>query len=154
MALTVLDSDDNPQTAYYQFETLRTPSDGASPLTRWMTKAFSYADVSSASEVNINIPPMTFVLGVVLQISTAWTAGVTVVIGDDSDPDGWLETGVVDPTSAGDMGRDYDATYSAKGRLYEDGDTLDILFETAFPAAGTAKVFIEVISYNEALADT
>jgi hypothetical protein len=87
---------------------------------------------------------------VALEISVAWTGTTAVVVGDGTTANGWIETGVITPTTAGDFGLDYDSTYGVKGRFYEDGDTIDVSF-TGIATAGEAILWIEMISYAEAL---
>lgn len=152
MAIEVLTDSNSPQTAFLQFEVTRDPNEGLSPVTRWLSRSFDYED-QSASVVSIHVPPMTFVKGAVLQISTAWTNTTAVSVGDSVNAQGWIVSGQIDPTVAGEMELDYDAAFVVTGKLYQTGDLITVTF-TGVATAGTAKLFIEVISYNEALADS
>jgi hypothetical protein len=86
---------------------------------------------------------------VCLEASTAWTGVTAVVVGDGAQADGWLRTGVVDMATASTFAKDEVATFVLIGKKYETGDTLDISF-TGIATAGTGKIFIEMLSYNEA----
>lgn len=152
MTVEVVTDSKSPQTAYLQFEVPRDPNEGMSPITRWLTASFGFAD-QTASVIPVHVPPMTFVKSVVLQIATAWTDTTAVKVGDGTNDDGWIVSGQIDPTVAGEMELDYDAAYTVTGKLYADGDTIDATF-AGVATAGTGKLFIEVISYNEALADS
>jgi len=152
MATEKLNSKVSESTAYYGFEPTRDPEDGMSPISRWMSHAFVYGDQSS-SVVSIHVPPMTFVMRVALLIGAAFTGTTAVTVGDGDDVDGWIASGTITPTTAGDMAVDNDAALSEVGKLYEDGDTIDITF-TGVATAGSGKVFIETVSYNEALTAT
>ena len=147
MAVTNVQADTLPQTAYYQFETGRDPKEGMSPLSRWRGLSFDYED-QSASVVACDIPPGTKVLRVALEITTAWTGTTAVVVGDGTTANGWIETGVITPTTLNDFGLDYDSTYAVKGKKYPTGDTIDVSF-TGIATAGEAILWIEVISHNE-----
>ena len=141
---------DKSPTGFFPFETTRNPEDGMSPIVRVWNRAFGYAD-QSASEVAVPIPPNSRVLRVSLEISEAWTGATAVVVGDGTAANGWIATGTIDPTVAGDFGFDYDSTYGVKGKFYEDGDTIDVAF-TGIATAGSAILWVEMISYGEALA--
>jgi hypothetical protein len=98
---------------------------------------------------------MTFAMGFILCIGAAFTGTTSVIVGDGSDDDGWLATGVVNPASAGSMAYDHDADLVTAGKLYQTGDTVDITFGGATSwTAGSAKAWIGVLSYNEALTAT
>lgn len=152
MTIERLNSNVLPSTAYFAFEETRDPEVGMSPIARWIGWSFAFGD-QTASVVPIHIPPGSRVIDVRLEISTAWTSATAVIIGDGTDDNGWLLTGVVDPTSAGAFGGSPTAALRATGKLYQTGDTLDISF-AGIATAGTAKLFMQVISYNEALTAT
>lgn len=150
MTIVNLTSADKQNTGYFAFETTRNPEDGMSPISRWWAKAFGYGD-QSASVVGIGIPPNSRVLRVALEISEAFTGTTAVTVGDGTTADGWIASGVVTPTTAGDFAMDYDAAYAVAGKRYGDGDTIDITF-TGVATAGSGILFVEMISYGEALA--
>lgn len=152
MTIERLNSNVLPSTAYFAFEETRDPETGMSPISRWIGWAFDYLD-QTLSVVPIHIPPGSRVIDVRLEIDTAWTGTTAVTVGDGSAADGWIATGVITPTTAGDFGGDYDASIRVKGKIYQTGDTLDITF-TGVATAGTAKVFMQVISYHEAITAT
>src|SRR3990167_9641404 len=68
-----------------------------------ITVGFADADVLvDANDVYqiVSVPAGTVVLGVYSRIITAFTATLTADIGDGDDPNGWLATAKVAPTSA------------------------------------------------------
>ena len=150
MTQVVLTSVVKSPTSYYAFEPTRNPENGMSPITRWWSRAFAFGD-QSASVVSVAIPPGARVLSVVLEISVAWTGTTAVTVGDGTAADGWIATAIITPTTAGDFGRDLTSTYGAKGKLYQDGDTIDVSF-AGIASAGEAILFVEMISYAEAIA--
>lgn len=141
---------DKLPTGYFAFETTRDPAGGMSPISRWWNWAFGYGD-QSASVVACGIPPDSRVLRVVLEISEAFTGTTAVIVGDGDDDNGWIATGTITPTTAGDFGLDYDAALAVKGKYYQDGDTIDVTF-TGIATAGSAILWVEMISYGEAIA--
>jgi hypothetical protein len=150
MTIVNLKSRVSGSTQYSSYETTRNPEDGMSPESRWWSKAFSYDD-QSASVVSIGIPLNSRVLRVALEIGAGFTDTTAVVVGDGDTANGWIETGVITPTTAGDFGLDYNSTFGVKGKLYQSGDTIDITF-TGVASAGEGILFVEMISYNEAIA--
>lgn len=152
MTIKQLSSADEYQTAYIQVAPLRDPEEGMYPFTYWLSYAYDYSDIS-ASKVSFDVPPRAVVLRVVHQVTEALTGATALTIGDDSDADGWMASGVADPSTAGDTALDYDAAYAVKGKYYSSGDTIDISF-TGVVTAGSGKIFIEVLSYFEDLTDT
>ena len=147
MTIATVTADTKPGTAYYQFETPRNPKDGMSPLSRWISKSFAYGD-QTASVVSIDVAPGTRVTRVALEISTAFTGTTAVEVGDATDPNGWIASGVITPTTANDFGLDYDAAYSVKGKKYTSGGQITVTF-TGIATAGTGILWADVISYNE-----
>ena len=142
-----------PDTAYFAFGTPRDPEDAMSPVSRWIAKAYDYSDIS-ASMFSMHIPPGSRVLRVYHEVQVALTGVVSLIVGDGTNDDGWIETAVATPSSAGDFVSDYDADYSAVGKLYQDGDMIDITFTgnaTTDFTAGEAILWVEIISYNEDL---
>lgn len=143
-------SDSRPATAYFQFERGRDPLDGMSPISRWMTLAYEYSDIS-ASKLSLHVPPGTMVLRVVHRVDAALTGCTAIVVGDGAAADGWIATAHITPGTAGDVVTDPNSTYHALGvKVYEDGDTIDMAF-TGVVTAGSGILFAEVISYTEAL---
>jgi hypothetical protein len=150
MTIVSCTSDAKTNTGYFAFEPTRNPEDGMSPISRWWAKAFGYGD-QSASVVAIGIPPNSRVLRVALEIGAGFTGTTAVTVGDGTTADGWIASGTITPTTAGDFGLDYDSTYGVKGKLYQTGDTIDITF-TGVATAGEGILFVEMISYGEAIA--
>lgn len=144
----------HPSTAYFPFEATRDPETGMSPIFRAATHCFDYDDIS-ASVVSFHVPTMTFVRSVTLLIAEGFTGTSSVTVGDGDAANGWIAAGTITPTTAGEMYFDYDSTYGVKGKLYEDGDTIDVTFGGATSwSAGSGKLIIEYLSYHEALTDT
>lgn len=97
-----------------------------------------------------NVPANTLVLDVYAYTNTAWTATVTLDVGDGTDADGWLASAKVAPTTAGSGGlvkRTSKATAEAfaGGKLYTAADTIDVAIGVAVPAAGQTDLYIEYI---------
>ena len=140
-----------PSTRYFQFETGRDPAAGKSPITRWMSAYYDYEDLG-ASMVSFHVPPGTMVLKVIHRVDTALTGVTDVLIGDGDASNGWIATGTITPATAGDCVTDPDSTYHALGvKRYSTGDTIDISM-TGIASAGSGMIFIETISYAEAVA--
>ena len=118
-----------------------------------VTVGFDTGDVNvEAQEASaiFNIPANTFVLDVFSNVDTAFTALVTLDIGDGDDPDGWLATAKVAPQSAVSTGlvkRTTEATAEAYagGKLYAAADTIDITVGGANVDAGELDVFVVFI---------
>lgn len=92
----------------------------------------------------------TMVLKVRSIILTAFTASVTLDIGDDTDNDGWLATAKIGPTSAVTSGIYKDSTLPtaeayAGGKLYSAADTIDVWVAGATPVAGVMHVLMTYI---------
>lgn len=139
-----------PATGFFAFETTRDPEDGMSPISRWLTCAYGYADMS-ASKVSLHVPPNSMVLRVVHRVDEVMTGVTALEVGDGDDADGWIVSGLIDPATAGDFAADIDAAYPALGgKIYTAGDTIDIAI-TGIATAGKGILFAEVISYAEAL---
>lgn len=114
--------------------------------------------VLSAQEASalFNIPANTLVLDVYANVNTAFTALVTLDIGDGTDPAGWLATAKIAPQSAVSSGlvkRSSKATAEAYagGKLYGSADTIDITVGAADVAAGQIDVYIEYIDNVDSL---
>ncbi|MHC4542926.1 MAG: hypothetical protein ACYSYL_00165 [Planctomycetota bacterium] len=162
-----------PDTHYFTFKPVKhsnrdgTPGDnptdadtGMSPLSRWLTFTFTYADFESNPEatghrVQAMTPPNTIALRSLCRVDTAFvgTGNNDIDVGDGNDTAGWGDG--LDFSSTGGK-YDPNSTYNPAGStgfaFYEDPDTIDILFKNATaPTAGAAKVFLEVISYHEDL---
>lgn len=147
MAVKHLESAHSQSTAYFQFEPYRDPEHGMDPISRWFSRTFAFGD-QVASVISVHVPAGSRVLSVCLEASTAWTNVTAVVVGDGTQADGWIRTGQIDMATASTFGKDEVATYALIGKKYETGDTIDISF-TGVATAGTGKLFVEMISYNE-----
>lgn len=151
MAVAQCKSESRPDTAYFAFVTTRDPEEGHSPISRWMSKAYDYED-QTASIVGIHVPPGSRVLRLRHEVSEAFTGVTAMIVGDGVTDNGWIETGVITPGTAGDFIGDLSAAFEAQGgKFYQDGDTIDVEF-TGVATAGSGIVFIEVISYAEEVA--
>ena len=152
MAVLVLQTENQVGTAYYQFERGRDPLVGMSPVSRWYAASYLHTD-QTASVVSIEVPPRTMVLRVRHVVATAFTGATDILVGDGDAANGWIRTGIITPGTAGDFIGDPPGAFEvAGGKYYAAGDTIDISF-TGVTTAGTGKIFVEMISYHEALAD-
>lgn len=103
-----------------------------------------------------NVPANCLVLDVYAYTDEAWTTSVTLDVGDGTDPNGWLATAKVAPTSAqtdGLVKRTSKATAEAfaGGKLYAAADTIDVVIAGATPAVGKTDIYIEYIENVNAL---
>jgi hypothetical protein len=118
-----------------------------------VTLGFDSGDVQVSAEGTValaNVPAGTLVLDVLSNVNEAFTALVTIDIGDGTDPDGWLATAKVAPTSAVSSGlfkRTTEATAEAfaGGKYYAAADTIDAVVAGAAPDVGELDVYIVFI---------
>lgn len=118
-----------------------------------VTVGFDTGDVNIVAQeasAIINVPANTLVLDVLANVNTAFTASVTLDVGDGDDPDGWLATAKIAPQTAVSTGlvkRSTEATAEAYagGKLYAAADTIDITVGVADVDAGEIDVFIVFI---------
>ena len=143
-------SDVQPGTAFFQFERGRDPLLGMSPVSRWMSQAYVFTDIV-ASALTLHVPPGTMVLRAVHRVDAALSGCTDLLVGDGDAANGWITTGVVTPGTAGDCVTDPTSVNHALGvKRYGAGDTIDLAFSGVI-TAGAGILFIEVISYTEAL---
>jgi hypothetical protein len=176
MSIVYARKSDAPNTHYETFKAVKhssrdglgsaavTDADtGKSPLSRWITYAFNYADFTSnlsgatGYEVNCLLPAQTMAFRCWARVDTAFvgTGNNDIDVGDDTDPDGWGDG--LDFSSTGGK-YDPDAAYNPNGTTgftyNTDVDSVDVQFKNATaPTAGEAMLFIEVVSYHEALSN-
>ena len=103
-----------------------------------------------------NVPANCLVVDMWAYTPTAWTASVTLDAGDGDDPNGWLATAKVAPTSAQTDGlakRSTKATAEAYagGKLYLVADTIDIVIGGATPLVGQSDIYMAYIENVSAL---
>jgi hypothetical protein len=118
-----------------------------------VTVAFGAGDVEvEAQEASaiFNVPAGALVLDVLANVNTAFTALVTLDVGDGDDPDGWLATAKIAPQSAVATGlfkRTTEATAEAYagGKYYAAADTIDITVGGANVDAGELDVYVVYI---------
>lgn len=174
-ARTVFQSFD-PNTAYSEFAIKReqkvgknsgstyNTDRGYSPVSRWFAYAFQYSDfvsntVGAGYMCECPVPNNSIVLRVMIRVDTAFTGTGTdaVDVGtggtrDAAPGDGWGEN--LDLQSTGlkyDPDADYNPGGSSGAQFYSSGDTIDVYNTPGQPTAGKGIMFIEVISYHEAL---
>ena len=152
MTQVQLNGSDDLYTAYVQVIDTRDPDDGMFPFSYWLNQAYDYDDISSASKISLFVPPRSKVLRVYHQVDEALTGITAMTVGDDDTADGWIESGVITPGTAGDFVWDYDSDFCKTGKYYSTADTIDITF-SGIATAGSGKIFAEVISYFEDLTD-
>lgn len=103
-----------------------------------------------------NVPANTLILDVFANVDVAWTALVTLDIGDGDNASGYLATAKIAPQSAvatGLVKRMTKATEEAYagGKLYAAADTIDLVSAGATAAAGELEVVITYIENFAAL---
>jgi hypothetical protein len=148
-----LNGDADVYTSYVQVADFRTPEDGMFPFTYWLNMSYDYSDIS-ASVVSLFVPANAKVLRVAHLIDEAFTGVTSIIVGDGSATNGWI----ADAYGAGTAGTfitDLTSTYAAVGKMYTTADTIDVtLGGTTSWTAGSGKLFVEMLSYNEDLEDT
>jgi len=97
-----------------------------------------------------NVKTNILVLNVRSYTIAAWTASVTMTIGDGDAAAGWLSSAKIAPTVAQTNGvhKTTDlATADAfsGGKLYQANDTIDVVIAGANPGVGKTDIYIEYI---------
>jgi len=90
------------------------------------------------------------------QVATAFTASVTITIGDSDDVDGWLTAATIAATTAvatglmkSSMTSDSDNSYGmARGRKYGTAQPIQAVIAGAAPAVGTLNVYLEYADFG------
>lgn len=122
---------------------------GRSPLSRWIAFAFDYEDFElegSNYVVKHQLPQRCIATRALLRVDAGFTGITAANIGDDNDPDGWFAS----QTLAGAGVFRAAGAYNTAGFAY-DGGQIVVDAGAAAPTVGQGIVFVEVISYNEAL---
>ena len=157
-------------TQYFTFKIVRSWLDGTgmdntgvtedighSPISRWLTFALNYDDVTSGvNTAYVGIPAGTIVLKGLARVDTAFVTATTVDLGDSNQSAGWMDGG--DISNGGVVLFETAAVYNAGNasagatgpQYYENGGYLIFTFDD-MPTAGELIVFLETISYNEPL---
>lgn len=116
-------------------------------------------DVISAAQATValfSVPAGTLVLEMLCVTTTAWTAAVTINVGDGDDTSGFLATAKIAPTVAVTTGilksslRATAETYGV-GKLYAAADTIDAVIAGATPAAGVTDFYLTYITKETSL---
>jgi hypothetical protein len=124
------------------------------------TLGFDSGDVLTGADQDtypiFSVPANTLVLDVLALTTTAWTASVTMTVGDGADVDGYLASAKIAPTvdqTDGLLKRTTEATAEAYagGKLYESADTIDVVVAGANPDAGVTDFYILYIENVGAL---
>lgn len=102
-----------------------------------------------------NVPAGALVLDVLANVSVAWTALVTITIGDGDSAAGFFASADIDPQTAVTTGLLKKANASAEaqaaGKLYAAADTIDAVVAGANPDAGELVVYVVYIENALAL---
>jgi hypothetical protein len=118
---------------------------------RKVTLGFDEGDVLTGADQDtyelFSVPANTLVLDVFSLTTEAWTASVTITVGDGTDADGFLASAKIAPQSdvaTGLVSRTSKATAEAfaGGKLYESADTIDAVVAGANPDAGKTDFYI------------
>jgi hypothetical protein len=143
---------------------------GKSPISRWLAFVLSFDEAVSVPTVGMvydcQLPPNTLVLSAMVRKDTAFVGTGTddVDVGDTDDPNGWLD-GIDLSAALTTAGvpvwlRDVDAGYMAysdivkgtSGPQYYPAGVIRVIAGSADDfTAGEAILFLETISYNEAI---
>ena len=146
---TKLEAHVSPDTGYFAFGATRDPAESMSPVSRWIAQAYDYGDLV-ASVFSMHVPPGSRVLRVYHEVQVAFTGVTAMIVGDGDGTNSWIATANITPGTVGDFVNDPDAAYAVVGKLYQDGDTIDII-QTGVATAGEGILWVEVISYAEAV---
>ncbi len=103
-----------------------------------------------------NVKAGTLVLDVMAYTPTAWTATMTMTIGDAATPAGWLASAKIAPTVAQTDGvrKSSDlptADGYAGGKLYSVATAIQAVIGTAAPIVGQTDIYIVYIDNDSAL---
>jgi hypothetical protein len=120
---------------------------------RKVTLGFNTGDVQTGANQGtyalFNIPAGAFVLDLWANVNTAWTALVTITIGDGTSPAGFFASADLAPQTAVSSGLFKKASASAEamanGKYYAAADTIDAVVAGANPDAGELDVYIAYI---------
>jgi hypothetical protein len=111
-----------------------------------MAAEVDYNDASAT--YNIPIYQNTFVLDVLVDITTAFTGGstATIAIGDSAAANNYLQTGDITVTATGIVKASGQARTNAKGKLYTANDNIKVAFtQNATDAAGVALILVQYV---------
>ncbi|RUM47295.1 MAG: hypothetical protein DSY80_01025 [Desulfocapsa sp.] len=112
---------------------------------------YTYADLDSSDDFYIPLDADTIVEKVGHLVTTAFTGGTpAIIIGDGDDDNGYLETGVADPTAANDFvtSKHGSYAYSADGVYYSTPGFVRVGHATGL-TAGAGKVIIWMTRLNQ-----
>jgi hypothetical protein len=175
-----------PDTQYFQFKPVNDAraglnststvanDNGMSPITRWLSFAFDFDDLTSTAAtgefIRLDIPRGTLVMDCYVRLDAAFVGGThnDVNIGDTNDADGYADgldwSAMTDATipqffhdaSAAYVADTADIVQGTSGAQYfQWGGYVEIWPNTNIATAATAGraiVFLKTISYNENLA--
>jgi len=94
----------------------------------------------------VNMPADTMVTEILVNISEAFTASVTLTIGDGADVDRFLDSASIAPQTAGFKSSKQDGQPASGGHIYATADSIDLVVAGATPSAGTIDVWFSYIS--------
>lgn len=111
---------------------------------------FSGGDVNTgavqATYALFNVPAGVLVTKLIAYTPTAWTASVTITIGDGTSAAGFLASADIAPTSAQTDGIPKSSISGAEafanGRYYAAADTIDAVVAGANPAVGQTDIYL------------
>jgi len=98
-----------------------------------------------ATKELFRVPANTFVTDIIVNISQAFTASVTITIGDGSDVDRFFDSATIAPQTAAWKSMKQDTQPGSGGYIYTSGDTIDLVLAGATPTAGTIDVWLAYI---------
>lgn len=105
---------------------------------------------AQSTKAVFNVPANCLVLEVMAYTPTAWTASVTMTVGDGAAAAGFLASAKIAPTSAQTDGivkstNVATAEAFAGGKLYLAADTIDVVIGGATPVVGQTDLYIKYI---------
>ena len=93
----------------------------------------------------LNVPANTMVTDIFLNISEAFTASVTMTVGDGADADRFMDSTAIAPQTVGWKSMKQDAQPGSGGYIYTSADTIDLTLAGATPSAGTMDVYFSCV---------
>lgn len=105
---------------------------------------------TNATTAVIDVPAKHYIppYGVSVIVTEAFAGGTpSIDVGDDTDPDGWVDTVDITETSIGTYSGDETTTaaYAITGKYYSTADTLDVVVSASL-SDGTA--YVTALMYN------
>ena len=121
------------------------PYVGAAPQLAWVQVDDSDFPGYGLTEL-FSLPAGAVILDLMVNITEAFGSSVTMVLGDGTTGDLFMDSTIFAPNATGTKGMKQDAQGgSGGGYHYAAADTLDITVAGATPTAGTAEIYLQYL---------